>query len=283
MLGEILAIISAITSAGSIILAVEAVKGINPIRSNTIRVLFSMILMLPIAVLSGEFNNIYSINFESLLLVILAAIVGIGIGDSLLYKSFNYTEVSLASTIAYIYPLFTVLIEVLLLGETFYSIYLIGTVLIVCGVILVLYKRRVNKVTSIKGYTLAFIVAIAWAVGASLVGVGLNNISVILANVLRFPIIFLFLFLLSEPKKRWNLRLKDLILLSSSGILGLVIGGITFLFSVQLIGTSRAVPLSSSSPLWISLMSLFILKEKVTFRLIIASIFVVIGIYLLTE
>jgi len=120
-----------------------------------------------------------------------------------------------------------------------------------------------------------------WAVGTILLALGLKNISVLLANAIRYPVLSLFLYLISKPRMKWTVERRDLAILAASGILGMVIGGITFLFSVQLIGASRATPLSASSPVWASIISAVALKEKVTLRMLLSSIIVIIGVYFL--
>jgi len=283
MLGEVLAIATALMGAASTILSAETLRKMDPIRSNAIKTLFSTVLMLPIAFVSGEMNDLTAIKAQGLLLVILAAIIGFGIGDTLLYKSITLIGVSRAYTIAYTQPLFTLVIAVLFLGESFFLMHLIGTILIVISVVMVLgdADKKCGKV-NMEGVSMAVATALTWAIGTIVVALGLREISVILANALRYPVLSLFLFLLSRPRKKWSLDKRNLMLLSASGILGMVLGGITFLFSVQLIGAARSTPLSASSPVWASIMSSLILKEKVTPRLLLSSLIVVIGIYFLT-
>jgi len=282
MLGETFAVITAITWALSTVLSAEALKKVDPVRSNAIKTFSSTLIMVPIAFVAGELNNLFNINLEALFLVVLAAIIGFGIGDTLLLKSIVLIGVSKAYTIAYTAPLFTMVIAVIFLKEPFLLKYLIGTVLIVLSLIMISSEENKNygKI-SLKGSIMALVTALCWAIGTILVALGLKGISVFLANTLRFSVLSLFLFLISKPGKKWKIAGKDLAVLSASGILGMVLGGITFLFSVQLIGASRATPLSASSPVWASLMSSIALKEKVTFRLLISSILVVIGTYFL--
>lgn len=238
--------------------------------------------MLPIALVAGEFNNLFHANLEALLFVVLAAIIGFGVGDTLLFNSIILIGVSRAYTIAYTAPLFTMIMAVIFLGEPFRLRYLIGTVLTVLSITIIsLEENRAYGRISLKGLMMALTAALTWAIGTILVALGLKNISVLLANALRYPALSLFLYLISNPRKKWKIGKKDLAVLSASGILGMVLGGITFLFSIQLIGASRATPLSSSSPVWASIMSSVALKEKVTLRLLLSSVIVVIGIYFL--
>ena len=90
----------------------------------------------------------------------------------------------------------------------------------------------------------------------------------------------IFIFSILRPGES-RLNKENLSLFLLSGILGMTIGGIVFLFSIQLIGVARAAPLSSSSPLWAAIMSSLYLKEKITWRVIMSSIMVAIGTYFL--
>jgi len=279
MLGEIFAILTALMWAASTVLSAEALKRVDPVRSNTIKTFFSALTMLPIAIATGELNSLPQVDLEALFLIVLAAIVGFGVGDILLFKSIILTGVSRAYTIAYTYPLFTMIIAVLFLKEPFLLRYLIGTILIVLSVIMTSLEDSKNygKI-SLEGLMIALAAALCWAIGTILAALGLKGISVLLANTIRYPVLSLFLFLISRPRKKWKIGKKDLGILSASGILGMVLGGITFLFSIQFIGASRATPLSASSPVWASIMSSIISKERVTIRLLLSSIIVSVGI-----
>jgi drug/metabolite transporter (DMT)-like permease len=143
-------------------------------------------------------------------------------------------------------------------------------------------NAEVNR-ENYRGLLAALATAVLWAIGTVLVALGLNEMSTILANTVRFPFLLFFLLPVSRFwKKKLRLTKRDWIYLATSGILGMTLGGIAFLFSVQLIGASRATSLSSSSPVLASLMSSFFLKEKVTWRIIASSVMVVLGIYFLT-
>jgi len=282
MLGETLAIITAIMWAVSTVLSAKALKNVDPIRSNAIKTFSSAIIMIPIALVTGDLTTPSNIDLNALFLVVLAAMIGFGIGDTLLFKSIVLMGVSRAYTIVYTSPLFTMIIAVIFLKEPFLVKYLIGTVLVVLSLIMVsLDKDKDHKGISLKGASMSLISALCWAVGTVLVALGLKGISVFLANTIRFSVLALFLFLVSKPRKKWKIAGKDFVVLSASGIIGMVLGGITFLFSLQMIGASRATPLSSSSPIWASIISSIFLKERITIRLLLSSIIVTIGIYFL--
>jgi len=284
VLGEALSIAGALSWAASTVLLAETLKDIDPLSVNALKTLFAVLSTLPIALVMGELQNLPNLSFYGFLFVTLAAIIGFGVGDTLLFKSINLIGVSRSYTIAYTYPLFTIVFAVLFLSEPFLLKYLLGTVMIFIGVVgvSVSSNAEVNR-ENYRGLLAALATAILWAIGTVLVALGLNEMSTILANTVRFPLLFIFLLPVSRFwRKKLRLTKRDWIFLATSGILGMTLGGIAFLFSVQLIGASRATSLSSSSPVLASLMSSFFLKEKVTWRVIASSIMVVLGIYFLT-
>jgi len=284
VLGEALSIAGALSWAASTVLLAETLKDIDPLSVNALKTLFAVLSTLPIALVMGELQNLPNLSFYGFLFVTLAAIIGFGVGDTLLFKSINLIGVSRSYTIAYTYPLFTIVFAVLFLAEPFLLTYLLGTVMIFLGVVGVSVKSHTHiDGGNSKGVLAAFATAILWAVGTILVALGLNEMSTILANTVRFPLLLMFLLPISQFwTKRLRITRRDWTLLATSGILGMTLGGIAFLFSVQLIGASRATSLSSCSPVLASLMSSLFLREKVTLRIVASSLMVFLGIYFLT-
>ena len=171
-------------------------------------------------------------------------------------------------------------VAVVLLGEPFHLTTLIGTALMVLSVISLLSEKQDDHgKNGSRGLAMAFGTAITWAIGILLVALGLREMTVLQANAIRYPALSLFLLVLSKPTRKWDLDRRSWLLLFLTGALGMVVGGVIFLLSVNLIGASRATPLSASSPVWASLMSSLFLKEKVTPRLLISSALVVAGAY----
>ncbi len=281
-MGEALAVVTALTWAASAVLSAEALRKVDPIRANVVKTLFSALAMLPVAVISGGLSNLSGVKIEALFLVILAAIFGYGLGDTFLYQSIVLIGVSRAYTLAYTSPLFTMAIAVLFLGEPFLFNYLVGTVLIVTSAVIVFRNTdRGHAEIRARGVATACIAALVVAAGTVTVAVGLRDIDVLSANALRYPALFLFLLPLSRPKRKWDISKRSLFFLAMSGIVGMVLGGVAFLYSIHLIGASRAASLSASSPVWACIMSSLLLKEKVTPRLLLASLGVVVGTYFL--
>jgi drug/metabolite transporter (DMT)-like permease len=284
MLGEALSLVSALLWAATTISSAKALQNLNPLSANVLRTLFAAISMLPVAFAAGEIQNLSNTDPRGIFLLVIGAIIGFGVADTCLFKSITMIGTSRSYTIAYTYPFFTMALAVLFLQESFSIRYLIGTVAIFVGITNVVYTLgNEGKRKSLEGFVASLGTSILYSIATILVSLGLRSVSVILANAIRFPVLFLFLFLVSSVwKLEMHITRRDLVLLALSGILGMTVAGVTFLFGIKLIGASKAVALSSSSPVWTSLFSILFLKEKVTLRVVASSILVVVGIYFLT-
>ncbi len=283
MIGEILSISAAFIWALSMVIISKTLKQIDPLNVNALKTLFAAIAMFPIAFFSGEIQNISNLDFFSLIIVIIAALLAFGIGDTSLFKSVTLIGVSKSYTIAYTFPLFTMFFAIIFLGEHFLFKYLIGTAIIFVGIINAFYKKNNNsKKENNLGLLIALITSISWAIASILITIGIRNIGVITANAIRYPFLFVFLIFLTQPwVKRAEFSKKNLYLIAISGILSMVLGGIIFLYGVKIIGISRATSLSASSPVWAILLSKPLLKEKISIRILISALMVIIGTYLL--
>jgi len=131
MIGEALAILSALMQAISTMLSAEALKNVDPFWSNVIKSLASAIVMFPIIAVTGFLFGCVNVRIDALFFVILAAIIGFGFGDTFLFKSIILIGVSRAYTISFTSPLFTMILAVIFLNETFLLKCLIGAIFIV--------------------------------------------------------------------------------------------------------------------------------------------------------
>ncbi|MEM3017640.1 MAG: DMT family transporter [Candidatus Bathyarchaeia archaeon] len=284
LLGELFSIMAAFLWAGSTIVAAKTLRKVSPLTANAVRTLSASISMFLGSLVMGAFTDLFSLDLYGSLMVIGAALIGFGLGDTCLYWSINLVGVSRSYTIGYSYPFFVMALATLLLGESLLLQHLVGSALVFAGIAIVFAERdvKMEQVNRRKGLMIAFAAAVLWSIGTTLVAAGLRTVSIIQANTVRFPLLSLVLITASRlQSKNSNLDRRALILLILSGILGMTLAGIVFLFSIQLIGASRAAPLSSSSPVWAAVMSSIFLKEKISPRVITSTLIVVAGTYLL--
>jgi len=267
--------------ATSTIFSAKALEDVDPFTANVYKTLFSSILMISIALLTNASQGWP--NSYALFYVVIAAIIGYGIGDICLFKSLTLIGVSRSYTVAYTSPLFVMLFASIFLAEPLLPQYLLGTVIIILGIMLASTHDGGKGKGDAVGILMALATSLLWAIGTILVAIGLREVDAFTANTYRFPLLFLFLFAISRPwKNKPKFNRRNLMFMAFSGVFGMVLGGVSFLLGVQLAGVSKATSLSSSSPVWASLMSVLFLKEKFSWKIILSSVVVVIGIYFLT-
>lgn len=119
-------------------------KDIDPFSSNALKTLFSVISMLPIAFVTGWMQDLSRLNPYWATLAVLSAIIGYGLGDTRLFRSITLIGVSRSYTIAYTYPLFTIVFATFFFGEPFLRRYLLGALMIFSAVLVLLAAEAVR-------------------------------------------------------------------------------------------------------------------------------------------
>jgi len=78
-----------------------------------------------------------------------------------------------------------------------------------------------------------------------------------------------------------KLKRRTWVILALGGIVALGLGWVLLAVSLLYIPASYAVPISSVSPLFATLFGAFLLKERVTTRIFVGSVFIVLGTFVL--
>jgi uncharacterized membrane protein len=230
MLGEVLSLTTAFLWAGSTVISASVLKKIDPLNTNTLRTFFAAISLLPMTFVASELQDPSRIDPIGILIVIMAALIGFGVGDTCLFRSITMIGASRSYTIAYTYPFFTMALATVFLADSFYAQYFVGTAAIFLAIanIMLTLNNKTDRRTH-RGSILAFFSWILYSMGTTFVTVGLKYVSIVLANVVRFPVLAIFLLVVSGAwRSRSNLTRKGLTLLAFSGILGIAITGFHF-------------------------------------------------------
>jgi len=293
MIGELAALAAAFCWTLSPVLYKVALSDAKPISANISRCISTTIFLFACLAVSGRMWELATLPRDSLLLAGISGIVGLCLGDTLYLFSLALIGVSRAVPISCIYPLFTTFFAALFLGEEVTLFLLLGTVIIVVGVWLVSQERTglssVTRSVLFKGVFIALVAAVVWPVSIILMDHALelsqmttldSAFVVNTARMLATTLLFLALSPLIDQQLHFmKLKRKTWILLASGGIIALGLGWVLLAVSVSYIETSRAVPISSVSPLFATLIGAFFLKEKVTLRIFAGSVLIVLGTF----
>ena len=292
MIGTVYALTAALCWAGSGTILKSLTAKIDALSLNTLRLCATSLLLLAVILLSGRGTELVNTPLMPLVYLIISGVIGLAVGDTIFVKSLSYLNVSQAFPIALCSnPVFTVLLAVLLLGESFTWVTGLGTFFVLLGVYLLTSTRMTNSAPRRirgKGIILALIAGATWSIAVVTLKLGALDIDPLVAAAIKLlsATIVLLPFTLSQ-RKRGALQLRkyssrSLALALTSGPLDYGVGMVLFIIAIQLIGAGKAVVLGASSPLLLLPFSVFILKERLT-RLTLIGIFAgIAGICLVT-
>jgi uncharacterized membrane protein len=223
-----------------------------------------------------------------------SGVIGLGVGDTLYMMSLKNVGVARAVPITCIYPLFSLLWAVLWAGEAVTFPVVLGATIIVLGVWLLSQADQtagptVQKRVLHKGLALALATAIVWSVSITIMGMAVKETPdldhALVINAVRVIAIAVSFLAISPIMDRGlgflKMNRKTVATLIAGGIVALGLGW--FFLSYSFVGTSqsRAVPISSTTPLFSTLASIVLLHEKVTVKNAVGSAIIVIGIFLI--
>jgi len=293
MTGVLFAFIAALSWAGSsAILKVLSIR-VDPLSLNNFRLWVGSFCLSAFLFLSGRGGEVLSVPIESLLFVIGSGIIGLAIGDTIYIKSLSLFDVSRAYAIAICsFPIFTLLLAVLWLGERITWLTGAGAFLVLCGICLVAVVGRTKLLnhtsgkTALKGALLALLSGLVWATSAATLKKGVIGMDPFVAASVRITAaaVALLLLLYGLRKKGENVLAafdaKKAALAATAGVLTYGVAAVAFILAIQLLGAGRTVLVTSTSPILLLPFSVFILKESVTRIALIGILLCVAGVYL---
>ncbi|MFH7836289.1 MAG: DMT family transporter, partial [Candidatus Aenigmatarchaeota archaeon] len=91
----------------------------------------------------------------------------------------------------------------------------------------------------------------------------------------------LICFLFNKINELFIFSLLPLIYISLSSLIGLGLGDLIYMYSLDSIGVSRAVPISSICPLFTIFFSFLFFNERISFIVFIGALIIILGIWIL--
>jgi transporter family protein len=179
------------------------------------------------------------------------------------------------------------------MGEPLTWAVVLGAVVIVAGIWFLGQDKRVSTVNTMRkplviGMILALLTAITWSISIAMMDVAVSETPdlnhALAINTMRVIAIAAFMFMASPliDRKLSFLKMskRTVMALVAGGIVALGFGWFLLAYSLVLIAQSRAVPISSTTPLFSTVASVFLLRERVTAWTALGVIMIVVGIFL---
>jgi drug/metabolite transporter (DMT)-like permease len=295
MLGIVIAFAQAFCWANTTIALRSLSNRLDPFLVNGLRAAVALLVIIPLVFITGGVGDYRLLTLPRMLLLVGSVTLGGVIGDALYVTSLKKIGVSRAFPITNSYPVFTMLLGALVLGEKITWIRVVGMAIVLLGVYFVsrpeegtearengvLLSRRVL----IEGAIMALITAFLWGSNTVILAIGIRGLNSAVANSVRVPAVVLFSLLAGAQRKQLgSLRHLDrhtLGLLLVAGIVGWGIGGWFYLTAVQMVGVSLAAIISATSPIFGVPLSMLFLHEKPTRLTLIGTVLSIVGIALI--
>ncbi len=304
LFGVLLSFSAAFCWGISALLVKISVIKVNFVQSMILRGIYALpvlfILVLIFVALFPDINPFAPIYYPIIIITILSA-VALFFGDLFYLISLSKADISFSFPISSSYPFFAAMYLFVLGLEEFTIPIIMGTILVVSGVIAVSKVQSTNtaRITNVKGdkkslaFALSILSAATWGIAVVTLKIILvQNVHPLILNFYRILFILLIAFLFGSSFSRifptlhenfalnLNTILKNRtaqITMGLSGITAWAVGGTLFLGAIQIIGANRATPISAITPLVGSLLGFIFLHEKWTRWHLFGLILIILG------
>ncbi len=278
MIGELLAILSALIWALSSVFYKIGLKDMKPTTINTIRPLVALCFLTVVLLLSGDAEQILDLSLKELSYILLATLFGLVIGDLLYLFSLKAIGIARAYPVSNTYPIFTLVLAPLFLEETISAKLIVGAVMIVAAIFLLSEKRFDLEIR--KGIFLAVGASFFWATSMTIMKVAMSSISPLVFSTLRMAIFasFLLFYTVKYEKIEFFHITKSWGIVALGGIFDLGIGILLFLTALKHIDVSKASPLNGTAPIFAVMFALLLTNEKITVRILLGVVLSFLGV-----
>jgi len=287
MLGEIITLLSALISGASISLVRKRINDSNPINSAFITILVGNVFLWPITLAVTDFSNM---SADGILYFIIAGIFSFGIVRLLYFIGIEKVGASINASIWATFPIYSTIFAVIFLNETLSIENYLGVLCIIIGGILIERSTRSSEAAKNrifkKWVIIPLVGTIIIAISAILrkQGLTLNNeplFAVAIGYAVALPLHALFVKFKSSRTTRLELK-SDLKYFWKSGV-GLATTFVLSFYALSLERVAIIAPITQTNALFVILFSYLFLKklEKITFKLILSAMIILIGVTLL--
>ena len=251
---------------------------------NAVRVSASGALLFGLSLGGTAREEITAMSASTLILVASSTVMAAGIGDSIFFECVRMLGVGRAMTIASSYPLLAAAFAAVVLGERITLNAGTGAVLTLLGLMLMLGSRGGSgevRRAPWKGVAAAIVVAVLWALSATLMKPALRDLSPLTAQGVRLPIVATFLWCTPWARGGWPALeragwtvVAPLVVLSAFT----AVSSLMWVAGLKYSDVVVATVLSSTSPMFALVLGAVFLGERLTPLAIFGALLTVVGI-----
>lgn len=247
-------------------------------------------MLIPTLFLGGE-TLFYSAPVQDYGLLIFSGLIGIGLADTLFFKSLNLLGAGLTAIVDCLYSPCIILLSVLFIGEHLGWIQVVGAFLIISAVLTVTSRKgngSIERQDLVWGLIWGALAMVSMAVSIVMIKPVLDRSPLFWATEIRLISGSIGLYVLLLCHKRKKAILETLLAAGTwkYTLLGSFLGGyvamVAWIGGMKYTQASTAAALNQSSNVFVFLFAAFFLKEKITPQRLAAIITAIIGVLLVT-
>lgn len=288
--GETVAFVTAMTWAVAVILFKKSGESVHPIALNLFKNLLAFFLFIPTMWLAGE-SLFRPVPANEYWLLLLSGVLGIGLADTLFFKSLNLLGAGLQAVVNCLYAPSIIGLSFLWLGESMSALQIFGAAMIVSAVLTAISKKgkgSISRHNLFWGILLGVIASGATAVGIVMIKGLLERSPILWVTEIRLfgGIVVLLLFLLCHPDRRrimlslhsrqsWGYTL-------SGSFAGAYLSMILWLAGMKYTQASIASALNQTANIFVFIFAAILLREPVNLQRAIGITLGVAGALLVT-
>ncbi len=290
-LGEISALITAFLWSGTSIAFTAASTRIGSLQLNINRMLLAVILLFLTIVIA---NINYSLSSTQIYFLVLSGIAGLVLGDTFLFKAFQYIGARVGMIIMALVPAISTILALIFLNETISLAGIIGMIITLSGIYVVIIEKREIHHSEVKtnklGIFYGFLGALGQASGLILAKFAFEEGSIngFVATFIRISSSVAIMLVLTLAVKRYRNPIK-IYSKDSKALIATIVGtflgpylGITFsLISIEYTKVGIASTLMAMVPVIMLPLVRFYYKEKLSWRAISGAFLAVGGVAIL--
>jgi len=272
-LGEVSALVVAATWAFAVILFKKSGESVHPYALNMFKNLMAVVLIFPtIALMNRPFPT--DLTSTDYFLLLLSGALGIGISDSLFFKSLNILGAGLSAIVDCLYSPFIIGFSMLILGERLTVMQIIGTVMIVSAIATAVRIKSAPNLSRNELFWGLFYGAMAMltmAVGIVIIKPILERTALLWVTEIRLAggiLVLLIIFALEGKRKEILQTLvsdKRKIYTWTGSFLGAYLAMILWIMGMKYTEASIAAALNQTSNIFVFILAAIFLKERINF------------------
>ncbi len=289
--GETCALLTACCWSCSALAFSAATLRVGPVRLNVTRLLMAALLLFVTVVLAGIEVHLSTSQLRNLAI---SGIVGLVIGDTYLFKSYENIGARMGMLIMSVAPAISALLAYILLGEVLGWMGAVGMGVTLLGIAVVVLQRREVITGTHRGHVLGifygFIAAAGQGAALVLAKMAFNEgpVNGFVASLIRISTAVIVIFPLARLAGEYSdsvaIYTKDrraLWLTVLGAFLGPFLGITLSLVSVTYTTVGVAATLMATVPILMLPLVKYVLKENVTWRALVGAVVAVGGVAIL--